>query len=219
MLRASFYPWSDSFNLPLDKRLGSPFDPPLDVENARCRSTIKVFFFYTSNQFNWIFKMHYHQALRQKSTTLVPCRKAKSNAQPLREHQPEHRLLFQSSTLSLFPCQCPYATFQQRLNMGKAFRWWAKRRPCSFSMANLCDCNKMKQMSVDRGNFLFNLRHEWFHVMLDVLAIECAVQTTLEVWHNLLLIRIITDQLLMVGRWDIRLPMIQKIVGKRKKKR
>lgn len=60
--------------------------------------------------------------------------------------------------------------------------------------------NKLEQRKLlqTSGNFLLNSRHEGLHVVLDVLTVERAVQTTLKISNNLFFVGIIANQLLMV---------------------
>lgn len=43
-----------------------------------------------------------------------------------------------------------------------------------------------------------DLRHEWLHVVLDIFAVEGAMQATLKVGDNFLLVGILSNQLLTV---------------------
>lgn len=118
-----------------------------------------------------------HPAWRQRSIFPDPCRTTKSTAPPLRERQRGRHQHVQSSTWSPFPYQCRDATSQRHSNMATTCQWWAEYQLCSSSMANPCDWKRRKFSHV-RGFFGFSSldsRHEWLHIMLDILTVKRAV--------------------------------------------
>lgn len=48
-----------------------------------------------------------------------------------------------------------------------------------------------------------NLLHKCFNVLLQIFVVQRAVQTALELGHDLLLVRIVPDQLLLICRWKV----------------
>lgn len=169
-------------NLPLDKRRGSPFDPPLEVENARWRSTPGM----TTD-------VNSPCPLQNSKTDCATFAGVSARTSPARS-------IFSIVTFSLSVSLCNFST---TLAYGESIPVISRMSTLQFFNGKSLrlrwgrKSKNIAKLSHSEGNFSLNSRHERLHVMLDILTVKRAVKTTLKVGYNLLLIRIIPDQLLM----------------------
>lgn len=168
----------DGINSPRDNLRGSPFDPPLDVENARPRSTPGI----TTDV--------------KRPCPLQKSKIAWATLPGVSARTSPARSIFSIVTFSLLVSLCNFST---TLAYGESIP--VMRRMSTLQFFNGKSLRLRDIITINgfiSTKLLIHSRHKWFHVMRNILTVKRAVQAALKICDNLLLIWIFAGQLLLV---------------------